>query len=76
VTRLMRCCLVPTNRNVEPERVVGEAIPSRGAPTNPGSAYSTPTFDLGVARVDLDHAVTLAADLDDGPPPHERDSAE
>ena len=69
----MRCCSVPTNPNAEAAIVVGEAIPSLAAPVNP--AYSTPTFDLGTARVDLDRAVALAADLD-GSPPHDRDSGE
>jgi hypothetical protein len=31
----------------------------------PVQAYETPTFDLGGARIDLDHALRLAASLED-----------
>lgn len=33
--------------------------------TSGSSAYETPSFDLGPARVDLDHALRLAASLED-----------
>lgn len=47
------------------KQAVNEAILAGRAPRDSRPRYSTPTFDLGEARVNLDHAVTLAADLED-----------
>lgn len=55
------------------KRAVNEAILAGLAPKSARPAYSTPTFDLGAARVNLDRAVALAADLEDEHLLHKRD---
>jgi hypothetical protein len=47
------------------KQAVNEAILAGRATHDSRPRYSTPTFDLGEARVPLDHATTLAADIED-----------
>lgn len=47
------------------KEAVNAAILNGLAPAGRPSAVRTPTFDLGRARMPLDHAVALAAELED-----------
>ena len=50
------------------KQAVNEALRDgllRDAVPDADRSYATPTFDLGGARIDLDHALRLAASLED-----------
>lgn len=59
VRKLMR------ERGLSFKDAINIAIIEGLAPTRDRSDFSTPTFDLGEARVPIEHALRLAADLED-----------
>ncbi len=59
VRRLMR------QRKISFKQAVNDAIRAGVAPSLDRPPFRTPTFDLGPARVDLDRALHVAAELED-----------